>query len=609
MAITFKSTDRPIWKSTILFLLIAPILVVTAQEPQETLTNEAVVKMVQSHLGAEVIVEAIRSAHGNYSLTSASLIRLRQQGVPDNVIAAMQAKQSGARPSAPRTTSPPVDTSPNTSAIIHGKWDIWPKVDPITDKHYVEAVITEDVEDNGRHGDAQVIATCDSQSLDFRIIYSGQKFKQNENAISKPRVYMRVRLDQGEAFSVGSASDHPNEAFVRFVHESHDPVTVLSNLGAALSPIRAVYANLIRVELPLDNGDAPILEIRPQDPTLKKFLNGCDFEDDSAMRPSLHTLTNRTYAGTVEGFASELPGFIQRATNAIGLRPEDYAKETAFIIEAVRTCARVTPQMYTSLGTRGRLDFSQLGAEYKVCNPRTVVSDSGRPTVRGKPRRGIEMEMSGVGNNGRTDDEKGLLVSISFSVQNADSAYRNIGFDNFGIVNAMIYSSAAAIKQPVSTTPLQKLTNRRYTGTVDGFAKEFPAFLQRAAQAMSINPDNYGKEIDFALKFVRICAQITPEMALQSAAQNFGQVNLSKLGDQYKFCHTMMGYRNISDEVKTYNKGLERGIQLQVNPHNGDWKSGQGLDIRVLFSPLKNESLTSPSSYFDSLGIVMATVH
>ncbi len=492
------------------------------------------------------------------------------------------------------------------------QWKTNPKTDVMTDKTTAVVTLNTRVEDNGRTYRVQVNATCDSQSLTFRIISNNQNFKQNENAISKPRVYMRVRLDQGEAFSVGSASEHPNEAFVRFVHESHDPVTVLSNVGAALSPIRAVSANLIRVELPLDNGDAPILEIRPQDPTLKKFLNGCDFEDDSAppaMKPSLQTLTNRTYAGTVEGFATELPGFIQRATNAIGLRPEDYAKETAFIIEAVRTCARVTPQMYTNLGRRGRLDFSQLGAEYTVCNPRTTVSDLGMLTIRGKPRRGIEMQMSGVGNNGRTDDDKGLFVSISFSVQNGDSSYRNIGFDNFGIVNAMIYSSAATVKQPVSVTPLQNLPNRRYTGTVDGFANDFPAFVQRAAQAMSLNPNDYGKEIDFALKAIRTCAQITPEMARQSAAHNFGQVSLSKLGDQYKFCQTVMGFRNISDEVKTYNKGLERGIQLQVNPHNGDWKSGQGLDVRVLFSPLKSESLTSASSYFDTLGIVMATLH
>jgi hypothetical protein len=218
------------------------------------------------------------------------------------------------------------------------------------------------------------------------------------------------------------------------------------------------------------------------------------------------------------------------------------------------------------------------------------------------------MEMSGVGNRGSTTDDHGLSVVISFSRQDGDS-YRNIGFDNFGIVNATIYSSPSAIKRPVSTTPLQKLTNRRYTGTVDSFAKEFPGFIQRAAQAMSLNPDNYERETVFAIKFVRTCAQITPEMARQNAAKNYGLVSLSKLGNQYKDCQSVMGFRNISDEVKTYDKGLERGIQLQVNPHDGDWKSGQGLDIRVFFSPLKSESLTSPSSYFDTLGIVMATVH
>ncbi len=98
-------------------------------------------------------------------------------------------------------------------------------------------------------------------------------------------------------------------------------------------------------------------------------------------------------------------------------------------------------------------------------------------------------------------------------------------------------------------------------------------------------------------------------MARKTGAKHYGHVDILKLGDEYKFCQTSMGFRNISDEVKTYDKTIERGIQLQVNPQNGDWESGQGLSIRVFFSDLRSESLPSPSSYFDTLGILMATVH
>ena len=488
------------------------------------------------------------------------------------------------------------------------QWSVVNHTDVMTDKTTVLATLNAPVEHNGRMDNVQVNASCNSQSLTFQLIYSDQEFKQTANALTKPRVYLRVRLDQNEPFSVGSASDYPNEAFVRFVHESHDPLTVLGNLGAALSPLSVVSARLMRVELPLDNGDAPILEIRPQDVTLKKFLAACDFEDDPAP-PSpnspLHALTNRTYSGTADDFAGALPGYIQRAAVAMRLRPEDYAKETAAIVAAVRTCARVTPQMYTTLGGGPRPDFSKLGAEYTVCNLSTRVSDANTPIIRGKPTPAILMQMFDVGNHGSTGEDRGFSVLVSFHEQQGDS-YRNIGFDNYGIVNATIYSAPPAVKQPVSETRLQKLTNRSYVGTLDSFAKELPAFVQRAAQAMSLNPGSYQKEIDFAIQYLHTCAQITPEIARQIASLHHGVMDLP---DQYKFCSTRMSFRNISDQVKTYDKALERGIQLQVNPHGGDWREGQGIDVRVLFSPLPSERITSPLSYFDALGIVTATVH
>jgi hypothetical protein len=48
------------------------------------------------HLGAGVIVDQIRNSAGNYSLNSGSLIELKRQGVPDEVISAMQGKQKQA---------------------------------------------------------------------------------------------------------------------------------------------------------------------------------------------------------------------------------------------------------------------------------------------------------------------------------------------------------------------------------------------------------------------------------------------------------------------------------------------------------------------------------
>jgi uncharacterized protein len=89
------------------------------QQESEILTNPDVVKMVQAHLGADVIVNQIQSHPGNYSLSTNSLIKLKQAGVPDKVIAAMQAKAAASVPAGashgPNNHSP--GSRPNTSNV------------------------------------------------------------------------------------------------------------------------------------------------------------------------------------------------------------------------------------------------------------------------------------------------------------------------------------------------------------------------------------------------------------------------------------------------------------------------------------------------------------
>ncbi len=79
------------WIGLTILLSVRPL---RGQET-EVLNNDKVVEMVRARLGVEVIVEQIRSNPGHYTLNTSSLIKLRQQGVPDKVIAAMQAKRSG----------------------------------------------------------------------------------------------------------------------------------------------------------------------------------------------------------------------------------------------------------------------------------------------------------------------------------------------------------------------------------------------------------------------------------------------------------------------------------------------------------------------------------
>lgn len=56
------------------------------------LTDADVIKMVGAHLSTDIILGQIRDNPGNYSLTTDKLIYLKEVGVPDSVISAMQAK-------------------------------------------------------------------------------------------------------------------------------------------------------------------------------------------------------------------------------------------------------------------------------------------------------------------------------------------------------------------------------------------------------------------------------------------------------------------------------------------------------------------------------------
>ncbi len=75
---------------------------------QDTLTNDAVVKMIKAGLGDGIVISTIQNQAGKYFLTPDDLIKLKGQGVSDNVIAAMVAKASGAS-STVSTSGPSAD--------------------------------------------------------------------------------------------------------------------------------------------------------------------------------------------------------------------------------------------------------------------------------------------------------------------------------------------------------------------------------------------------------------------------------------------------------------------------------------------------------------------
>jgi hypothetical protein len=93
-------------------VLALAVLAAAAQE-QQPLNNDAIVKMVKSGLGENLIVTMIQSQPGKYVVTPDEFIRLKQEGVSEKILAAMSNKAGGIVP-VNSLPSAPVKIEPNT---------------------------------------------------------------------------------------------------------------------------------------------------------------------------------------------------------------------------------------------------------------------------------------------------------------------------------------------------------------------------------------------------------------------------------------------------------------------------------------------------------------
>jgi hypothetical protein len=111
------------WLLPAVFLLIACA--------QEILTNDSVVKMVKSGLGESLILTMVQSQPGKYTLSPDELIKLKQAGVSEKILAAMAAKGSNATsttaaaPAVTATTDPDIPQGIDVGVYYKkgGKWE------------------------------------------------------------------------------------------------------------------------------------------------------------------------------------------------------------------------------------------------------------------------------------------------------------------------------------------------------------------------------------------------------------------------------------------------------------------------------------------------------
>ena len=116
-----------------LLFILAILAVSFAAYAQEALTNDSILKMVKSGLGENLIVSMVQNQPGKYSLGADELIKLKEAGVSEKILAAMAVKGSGSAPATSSTSAPAADTDIPQGidiGVYYKKADKWEEMLP-----------------------------------------------------------------------------------------------------------------------------------------------------------------------------------------------------------------------------------------------------------------------------------------------------------------------------------------------------------------------------------------------------------------------------------------------------------------------------------------------
>jgi hypothetical protein len=96
--------------------LVMALAAVTGAQGTSTLTNDDVIKMVRAQLATGIIVTTIDSSSAKFDVSPAGLIALKDAGVPDSLVQAMQEKMRKAAQGA--STDSSTRTAPEKSELL-----------------------------------------------------------------------------------------------------------------------------------------------------------------------------------------------------------------------------------------------------------------------------------------------------------------------------------------------------------------------------------------------------------------------------------------------------------------------------------------------------------
>lgn len=109
--------DRRFW----LLIVLAAVTIfssLTYAQEREVVTNTTILKMLKAKLSEDIIITKVRNSKTDFDLSTDGLIKLKEAGVSDNIINAMQNPQS--EPPAAQENRGASVTSSGEIFIIHG---------------------------------------------------------------------------------------------------------------------------------------------------------------------------------------------------------------------------------------------------------------------------------------------------------------------------------------------------------------------------------------------------------------------------------------------------------------------------------------------------------
>jgi hypothetical protein len=157
----------------LMFLAFCPLLVA-----QQTLNNDAVVKLVKAGLSDDLIVSTINASPGTYDTSANGLIALKSAGVSDKVVSAVVLKAPATASIVPAPITEPNAPTPSASATVPNSTGL-PRIFIKADQNFAVALTAAL---NKKQAPATVV--LDEKSANY-ILQSAEVASRQESGASK----------------------------------------------------------------------------------------------------------------------------------------------------------------------------------------------------------------------------------------------------------------------------------------------------------------------------------------------------------------------------------------------------------------------------------------